>query len=210
MGKKIVCCLMAIWMIFSFWGCAGVPAREETTVATVPETTEETVPVTVPEDGNPGDATCQGTYTHAGKPGAIVARMEGAGLTNGQLAAWYWAEVASYRQSGAAIQPDDSQGLDSQACGVDDTVNSWQQYFLQLALRRWHTAQALVLQGEDEGLPVEEAHQPDPEKYETYLVNTPATKYLYRYEKSFTPNTMHQAYLDCQLPSVPWQWCRWS
>lgn len=196
MGKKIVCCLLAVWMILGLFGCGVKAPAEETTVATVPETTEETVPVTVPDDGNPEDATCLGTYAVAGRPGAIVARVAGAGLTNGQLAVWYWAEVASYRQSGAAVQPDYSQGLDTQVCEIDSEVNSWQQYFLKLALNRWHTAQALVLQGEDEGLPVEEAHQPDPEKYATYLVNTPATKYLYRYEKRFVPNTMHQAYLD--------------
>lgn len=196
MGKKIVCCLMAVWMILGLFGCAAGKPEAETTVATAPETTEETVPVTVPSDGNPEDATCLGTYSVAGSPGAIVAQAAGAGLTNGQLAVWYWAEVASYKQSGAAIQPDYTRGLDTQACEVDETVNSWQQYFLKLALARWHTTQALVLQGEDEGLPVEEAHQPDPEKYATYLVNTPATKYLYRYEKRFVPNTMHQAYLD--------------
>ena len=196
MGKKIICCLLAVWFIFSCLGCARIQVQDETTVATVPETTEETVPVTVPEDGDPENVTCQGSYSHAGKTDAVVGRIGDEILTNGQLAVWYWAEVASYCQSGAAIQPDYNQGLDTQGCEIDDSVNSWQQYFLQLALDRWHTAQALVLQGEDEGLPVEEAHQPDPVKYETYLVDTPATKYLYRYEKSFTPNTMHQAYLD--------------
>ncbi len=202
MKNRILCGLLAVGLAVFLGGC-GVRGEQETLAETVmaTEMTEQTVAPTVPDDTNRQDVTCKGSYTDAGKAGAMAAEVDGAGLTNGQLAVWYWAEVASYRQAGHEVEPDYQQGLDTQVCEIDDSVNSWQQYFLKRALERWHTAQALVLQGEDEGLPVEEAHQPDPEKYETYLVDIPATKYLYRYETSFSPNTMHQAYLDA-LPEM--------
>lgn len=200
MKKKLGCCLLAAGLLLGLWGCGG---KEEPPAETVmaTQTVEETVPPTVPADGNKDDVTCKGSYTDSGKASAVAAEVDGKALTNGQLAVWYWAEVASYRQAGHEIGPDYRQGLDTQICEIDDSVNSWQQYFLRRALERWHGAQALVLQGEDEGLPEEEAHQPDPHKYETYLTNIPATKFLYRYEKSYTPNTMHQAYLD-NLPQL--------
>ena len=47
-----------------------------------------------------------------------------------------------------------------------------------------------------EGLPVEEAFQPNLDNYAEYMTGMPATKYMYRYESGYSPNTMHQAFLD--------------
>lgn len=201
MKKRLLAAVLTAAALISLCGCEKQP--EETLAETVmaTETVEETVPPTIPADGNKNDVTCKGSYTDRGQAGTVAAKIGSERLTNGELTAWYWAEVASYRQSGQEIQPDYEKALDTQVCEMDDSVNSWQQYFLKRALQRWHTAQALVLQGEEVGLPEEEAHQPDPEKYETYLKDIPATQYLYRYEKSFSPNTMHQAYLD-SLPEL--------
>ena len=116
-------------------------------------------------------------------------------LTNAELQVWYWMEVAAWRASGQE-GPDYTQGLDTQLCDLDDTAVTWQQYFLQRALNTWHTSQALAQMAQDAGLPTEEAYQPNLKHHVTYLTDIPATKYLYGYNKSYTPNEMHQAYLD--------------
>ncbi len=121
-------------------------------------------------------------------------------LTNAQLQVWYWMEVAAFRASGQE-GPDFAQGLDTQLCDLDETAVTWQQYFLQRALNTWHTSQALVRMAQDVGLPTEEAYQPNLKHHVTYLTDIPATRYLYGYNKSYTPNEMHQAYLD-NLPAM--------
>lgn len=55
-------------------------------------------------------------------------------LTNEVLQAYYEMEIASYLASDPEQAPDMTQGLDTQACPIDSTVNSWQQYFLKQAL----------------------------------------------------------------------------
>ena len=121
-------------------------------------------------------------------------------LTNAQLQVWYWMEVAAFRASGQE-GPDFEQGLDTQLCDLDETAVTWQQYFLQRALNTWHTSRALVELSKVNGLPTEEAYQPNPKHHATYLTDIPATKYLYGYNESFAPNEMHQAYLD-DLPAM--------
>lgn len=205
MKKKYLGLLVtALLLVGVLWGCGGEPAPTSEAVpetAEIPETTEPTVPATVPADGNPKDVTCKGSYTGEMAAGTVVASVGGAELTNGQLQAYYWAEVAQYRQAGYAAAPDFDRPLDTQICEIDAGVSSWQQYFLQRALNAWHGAQALTLQGQDEGLPTEEAYQPNLENYEKYMTGMPATKYLYRYNKSYEPNTLHQAYLD-DIPAM--------
>lgn len=205
MRKKYLGLLLTAALLLGvLCGCGDKPAP---TTETVPETTgiletaAPTVPATVPADGNPEDVTCKGSYTAETDANAVVASVGDAQLTNGQLQAYYWAEVAAYRQAEHETAPDFDRPLDTQACEIDDSVSSWQQYFLRRALNAWHGAQALVLQGQDEGLPVEEAYQPNLKNYEEYMTGMPATKYLYRYNKSYQPNTMHQAYLD-NIPTM--------
>ena len=180
---------------------SAAEAAAEATVAT-----EETVPATVPADGNPNDVTCQGSYTVSESEAkaatdAVVATMGDVQLTNSELQVYYWLEVAAYRQAGYAVAPDFEQPLDTQVCEVDESVGSWQQYFLQRALNAWHSSQALMIQGEDEGIPLEDAYQPNLQNHETYLTDIPATKVLYGYNKSYSPNDLHQAYLD-NIPAM--------
>lgn len=184
-------------------GCGNIKAylpnhTEPVSTATRPvpaPTAPTTVSATVPPDGSPNDVTCKGSYT--GQPDSTAAaRIGDSVLTNEQLSAYYWAEVAQYCGSGQTPAPDLERPLDTQSCDIDGSVASWQQFFLRRALNTWHSAQALILQGEEEGLPVEEAYQPNLENYKLYMTDQPATKFLYRYQKAFQPNTMHQAYLD--------------
>lgn len=157
--------------------------------------TEATVSVTVPSDGDPNDVTCKGSYT-AEASDAVVATLGSAQLTNRQLQAWYWAEVAQYRQEKHHVAPEFDLPLDVQRCGIDRSVNTWQQYFLKEALASWHNAQALLRHSEETPLPLEEAYQPNRKNTEKYMTGMPAAEVLYGYHAYYRPNSMHQAYLD--------------
>ena len=192
MTKKILIGLLAVVFMMALWGCeqqAEPPATAETTVAA-------TTPPPVPADGNPDDVTCKGTYTADGDKDAVVATLGDAELTNGQLWAWYWAEVAQYRQEQHDVSPDFSMALDAQPCEIDGSVNSWQQYFLKQALSRWHGAQALAKQGQEDGTPIEEAYNPNYANLEKYMTGMPVTDILYGFNDTYSPNSMHQAFLD--------------
>lgn len=193
MKKRYWAAALALCLLLT--GCGGNTAGKETLGQTqdlVPEETE----ATVPPDGNAQDVTCKGSYTVAPAPEAVVATAGQATLTNEQLQVWYWAEVAQYRQSGQAPAPDFDRPLDRQSCQIDPEVASWQQYFLKRALHTWHSAQALDQQSREVPLETEEAYQPNLDNHATYLTGKPATKYLYGYQEFYSPNTLHQAYLD--------------
>lgn len=197
--KKLWALLSAVLMLLLLCGCEQTPVEE--TVQTT-QVTEETIPPTIPADGNPGDVTCKGSYTAQERSNAVAAELDGAELTNGQLQVFYWAEVEQYRQEGHERNPDYDKPLDTQTCDIDSSVNSWQQYFLKLALNTWHSAQALQLQGLAEGVAVEEAYQPNLSNYAKYLTDKPAMVYHYSYNlETYHPNTLHQAFLD-ELPAM--------
>lgn len=186
--KKILLLLLSVAALLG--GC-GVSDISEAMEAETTEAAEIRFP-----DGDPETAACLGSYTVSEANDAVVAVVREKKLTNLELQAWYWAEVAQYRQSGGEGL-DEALPLDQQACSIDDSVATWQQYFLQKALDSWHTAQALLLQGEQEGVPVSEpTYNPIPGNYAKYMDGMPAVKVLEGYYKDFHPNSMHQAYLD--------------
>lgn len=190
--KRILAALLALLLLC---GCAkGTPDGQ--TLADETTSQETSVP-----DGNPDDATCKGSYTCAGDSTAVIARVGDAELTNGELAVWYWAQAAQYRQSGGEDAPDFDAPLDRQLCELDEDVATWQQYFLKQALNAWHTAASLNQQSVDVPLELEPDYQPNLENHEKYMTGMPATKFLYGYNQYYTPNTMHQAYLD-SLPET--------
>ena len=198
MRKKWLAAALACLLLC---GCGKTDTTRETETPVV-ETTVETMPeATVPADGNPEDVTCKGSYTGGISSFAVVATAGDAKLTAGELQVWYWAQVSQYRQAGNEIAPDFERPLDMQSCEIDDSVASWQQYFLKQALAAWHTAQALVSHSQSVPLETEEAYQPAPGNYEEYMDGMPATKYLYGYNEYYTPNTMHQEFLDT-LPDM--------
>ena len=204
MKRTLIRLLSAGLALLMLSGCSQVPGKApETQIPTTEaiETTEPTVPPTIPADGNPDDVTCKGSYTAdeaalqaaAGKPVAEVWDQE---LTVARLQIYYWAEVAAYRNAENEVAPDFDKPLDTQACSLDSSVNSWQQYFLKRALNTWHSHQALVLRGIEHGVPTEEAYQPNEKRHVEYMTDQPATKVLYGYHDSYVPNSQHQAYLD--------------
>ena len=174
------------------WGCDKADVNPEHRESVPAETT---IQATVPPDGNPEDVTCKGSYT--GSAGdAVVANVGSVELTNEQLQVWYWAEVARYRQEQHHDAPDFDLPLDTQPCGIDSSVNSWQQYFLKQALSSWHSAQALIRHSQEVPLTFEEAYQPNTKNTEKYMTGMPAAEVLYGYYDHYRVNSMHQAYLD--------------
>lgn len=197
MGKRLFCLLLAVLMLV----CAG--CGDQNTSETLPvETTEPAIPATVPADGDSDDVTCKGSYS-AGSwdPDAAVATVGDYTLTNEQLQVWYWMAVAERKLGAHDAAPDFSESLDTQECPIDDSVNSWQQYFLKQALNTWHSVCALELQAREEPLPTEEAYKPNEKNYETYMTDIPATDYLYGYNPLYQPNSMHDEYLN-DLPET--------
>ncbi len=187
--------LLLLVMLLALVLC-GCSKEEAPTVPT--ETTEPPVAATIPADGDPDNVTCKGTYfSDNADPQAVVARAGDQELTNEGLQVWYALEVAAWQQETArSAAPDFSQPLDTQPCPVDETVNSWQQFFLKRALNTWQSVCALELQARELPIPTEDAYQPNLKNYEIYLQDIPATDYLYGYNPLFQPNSMHSAWLD--------------
>ena len=202
--NSFISLFLCLVMVLSLAGCGVEPAEKAA------ETTEATEPApTTPADGNPGDATCKGTYYVSDEEitaavDTVVATVDGAKLTTGQLQIYYWLEVAAHRISEDPNQPDYDQSLDTQPCPIDETVNSWQQYFLKKALSAWHAQQALVLMSQQEGVPsYDPEYKPDLEKRADHMTGMPATEYLYQWAEEFKPNRLHQAYLDTLAEKGP-------
>lgn len=209
MGKRSFVFLLAVLLVLLFCGCdsnrdsAGTDIRTDGESALTPAaTTEATTPATIPADGGPDDVTCKGSYTSDSiDPNAVVASAGAHTLTAEQLQVWYWMAVAERAQGPYDAAPDLSRPLDTQACPIDDSVNSWQQYFLKQALNTWHSACALELQAREQPLATEEAYQPNLENQEKYMTGMPATDVLYGYDPLYSPNSMHEAYLTA-LPDT--------
>lgn len=148
-------------------------------------------------------AVTESTQPPAGSMDIIIARMEGAALTNEELQLWYWAEVNAYRQENRSPAPDFSLPLEDQSCPLRDSPTTWQHYFLECALNRWHTAQALIRHSQETPLPTEEAYKGDREILADYMTGMPATELLYGYNEYYRPNTLHQRWLDSLEETYP-------
>lgn len=116
----------------------------------------ETTEATIPQDGNPDDETCKGTYTASDEEviaaaDTVVAKMGDHELTNSQLQVYYWMEVQSFLSTYGSYAPyfglDYTQPLDTQVCGIAEGV-TWQQFFLNGALHSWRNYQALAAEAE--------------------------------------------------------------
>ena len=143
-------------------------AKEETVTTEASAAAVETVEYTIPADGNPDDETAKGTYTASDAEvlaisGETVATMGEYGLTNGQLQVCYWMEVQSFLSSygsyAAYFGLDLSQPLDRQVCGISETPETWQQFFLASALNTWRNYQALAAQADANGFRMDAALQ---------------------------------------------------
>lgn len=202
MMRKQAILLLLIAALLLCCGCDSSAVSDgDSPAESVTETAEPTVPATVPADGDPDDVTCKGSYTVDTLDGEFVARVADKELTNAALQVFYRLEAAAWQQAGHEENPDFSRPLDTQSCPVDDSVNSWQQFFLKRALNTWHTVQALCIQSQEMGIPTEPDYQPNLERHEEYMTDMPATRWLYGYNKAYFPNEKHQAFLD-EIPAM--------
>lgn len=153
----------------------GAAETEENTSVTVEAV--ETMAATIPADGNPEDETAKGTYTAADEEviaaaDTVVATMGDYTLTNGQLQVYYWMEVQSFLSSygnyAIYFGLDVSQPLDTQVCGLSETGETWQQFFLAGALNTWQNYQSLAAEAELAGFEMDAAMQEE-------LANIPAS-----------------------------------
>lgn len=136
------------------------PDPQEIASATITATgAAETTEATIPQDGNPDDETCKGSYTASDEDvmaGAdtVVANAGVYSLTNGQLQVYYWMEVQNFLSTYGAYAPyfglDYTKPLDTQVCGVAEGV-TWQQFFLNGALHSWQNYQSLAAEAEKAG-----------------------------------------------------------
>lgn len=207
-GKIFVILVLLAAMALECLGCAAPGNTDGQTLPTdsAPTQTQPREPEpTCPPDGDEDNVTCQGSYTRTGQAleerrDTVVAQVGDSCLTNRELWVYYWVEVADYLRENPDLTF--SQGLDTLMCGVVPDL-TWQQYFLDRALKAWHSYAALNLKGTLEGTPTEAAYQPIDTFHEKNLnEDMPALKYLYGYTNaSYVPNSLHQDYLD-SLPEL--------
>ena len=200
-GLTAACvCAAAVLVVLLVWDgpTPKAPAVE-------PEQTEATVPpvvLPVTADGNPESLRCKDSYLVAAEdfdPDTTVAWLGDETLTAGQLQAWYWLTVCGYT---GEQRPDPSVPLEEQLCPLTDEGLSWQHYFLRRAIDSWKTQQALVLASREPMPVTEELFQPKAEDHAAYFpAGIPAEKVLYADRDCFTPNSVHQEYLD-NLPQL--------
>ena len=145
----------------------------ETTAPSTPAATNPAVAMTVPADGNPDDVTCQGSYSAEEKElkkqgDKVVATMGDAKLTNSELQVYYWMQVYDflnqYGSYASMFGLDYTQPMDRQL-SIDGNL-TWQQYFLDSAMKAWANYQATALDAEANGYVLEQ-------EYADYLAELP-------------------------------------
>lgn len=145
------------------------PAETTAPVTTAPaasgeSTPQETVPMTIPADGNPDDVTCKGSYTAKAEDfdgDAVVATLGEAKLANTELQAYYWMQVYDflnqYAMYAGAMGLDYAKPLDMQVS--PEGGMTWQQVFLDSALKNWTNYQAMCHEANANGYVLEQTYQ---------------------------------------------------
>lgn len=175
----------------------------EETAGTEPAilTTDPPADFTALATGNKSKVICKASYTvsaAAASEDKIVATAGTGKLTNGMLQVLYLSQVNAYRASGQKPAPDFSRSLDNQSCPLAEGL-SWQHYFLQKAILSWQAQQAAL----------EQVKKPRPMNEEYFFPNEtsdlhgeyiapdlPLNDFLYQDLDCYSPNKLHQAYLD--------------
>ena len=186
---------------------AVLPRQESlqaTEATTQPPTEAATVPSNTPVVTPTNDkalVTCKASYTVSPGSGSAEKTVATAGsrkLTNGMLQILYLSQVNDYRASHAEIAPDFSRPLDCQPCPLEEGL-SWQHYFLKAAILGWQAQQAALEQAQQPRIITEEAYKPnltDNLHEKNIAPELPVNNFLYKDQDCYTPNRLHQAYLD--------------
>ena len=147
-------------------GSTQEAASAQSAAETVEETAAETAEATVPEDGDPDDVTCKGSYTGedeelAAAMDTVVATAGSNELTNGELQVYYWTQVYTFLNNYGSYLSyfglDYTQPLDTQVCPMSEEGLTWQQYFLDIALENWQSLGAMAAEAEKNGTQMEES-----------------------------------------------------
>ncbi|MGM9604993.1 MAG: C39 family peptidase [Faecousia sp.] len=152
--------------------------------------------------GEKTDVGCKASYTVSAAQASSEQVVAAAGektLTNGALQILYLSQVNAYRNADREVAPDFSLPLDSQRCPLGDGELSWQQYFLQKAILSWQAQQAVLSAAAKPQVITEEAYKPNEtdDLHGKYIApELPVNDFLYQDTDCYTPNQMHQEYLD--------------
>lgn len=187
------------------------PARQETvteaTAQTPPETDTSVEPTVSPEapvvtpTGDKRLVTCKASYTVSpgtGNPDAVVATAGSRKLTAGTLQILYLSQIRDFQAARQEVSPDFDRPLDCQPCPLEEGL-SWQHYFLKAAVLGWQAQQAALEQAQQPRIITEEGFKPDDTDnlHEKNIApELPVNHFLYQDLDCFTPNRLHQAYLD--------------
>lgn len=91
--------------------------------------------------------------------GTVVAAINGQELTNAQLQIYYRTQVLDfvnyYGSYLSSIGFDYTQPLSSQTCYFDETL-TWEQYFIDVAIKTWQDYQILALEANEAGFTLDE------------------------------------------------------
>ena len=166
---------IAVVIALVMGGKGGTNPAETTvpTTAPAPVASEPAAAMTVPADGNPDDVTCKGSYTVTDEEiinqgDKVVATMGDAKLTNTELQTYYWMQVIGflnqYGEYASMFGLDYTQPMDRQL-SMEGSL-TWQQYFLDCALKDWTNYQAMCLEAEANGYELEQ-------EYVDYLAELP-------------------------------------
>ena len=160
--------LLAVLIALLVGGMSKKP-EDNVVPAESTEAAVETVPAgTVPADGNPDDVTCKGTYTASDEEviaaaDTVVATAGEFQLTNSELQIYYWLEVQSFLQNygyyAQMLGMDYTQPLDTQVCSMMETGGTWQQFFLDSALRAWQNYQSMAAEADVNGYALSEENK---------------------------------------------------
>ncbi len=171
--------LLALLIALIVGGTSYDASSGDADATTSPSTSEETVATeapTVPEDGNPDDATCKGSYTASddevlAAADTVIATMDGAELTNAELQVYYALMVSQFLNTDNFYYLfysglfDYTQPLDTQMSAYAENM-TWQQYFIEESLNAWQLYKSLALEAEQEGYEL-------PAEYREYLDTLP-------------------------------------
>lgn len=187
------------------------PARREAvteaTAQTPPETDTSVEPTVSPEapvvtpTGDKRLVTCKASYTVSpgtGNADAVVATAGSRKLTAGTLQILYLSQIRDFQAARQEVSPDFDRPLDCQPCPLEEGL-SWQHYFLKAAVLGWQAQQAALEQAQQPRIITEEGFKPDDTDnlHEKNIApELPVNHFLYQDLDCFTPNRLHQAYLD--------------
>ena len=208
LGTLLLCALtivLALSLVLAVLYRMEYPKQAKAELSPLPTLPETVWPesVVVP-DGRADSLLCLDNYSaprESAKTGSsvVVATLGASELTGDMLQIYYLNAIRSYFLAQEEPRPELSKPLEQQLCPLGDGKLSWQHYFLQKAIDSWQT-ETLLLQAAQEPRPIqEEAYKPNEtdDLHGKYVAaDLPVNDFLYADKDCYTPNSMHQAYLD--------------